>query len=85
MNNLDIARARFLCRRGMLELDIILNSYLTYKNKYYEKFFLDNFICLLNEQDNTLYEWLILKKNLPSGNLFDLIIEINDFYFKKHF
>lgn len=70
------------CRRGMLELDILLLNYLDVK--YYDlnyNFKLDLYRMLL-ESDNNLYMWFI--KKIPCNNDFNYIIidilKINDMY-----
>jgi len=55
----DSARIRWQCRRGMLELDIMLLSFF---DKVYETLPLEhqkNFVELLTFPDQTLYSWLI--------------------------
>ena len=55
----DISRLRWLCRRGMKELDVVLSSYLDLN---YETASADeqrNFKCLLDMQDPDLYALII--------------------------
>ena len=59
MNNaLPIAKLRWACRRGMLELDVLLGHFLeeAYQKLPPEKQQL--FVRLLNENDQDLFMWL---------------------------
>lgn len=55
----DLAKIRWQCRRGMLELDILLERFL---NKHFENLTESEkklFIQLLEQPDPTLYAWLM--------------------------
>jgi antitoxin CptB len=56
---LDIAKLRWQCRRGMLELDIILNQFLTSVFPTLTKKEQQQFQQLLSVDDPTLYAWLM--------------------------
>lgn len=67
------------CRRGMLELDILLLNFLS--TRYYD-FDIDmknDFYKLLLESDNNLYIWLIKKTSIcfEFSKIINEIIEIN--------
>lgn len=54
-----MSQIQMQCRRGMLELDFIFEKFL---NQQYEKLSSNEkklFSQLLNEEDPTLYDWLI--------------------------
>lgn len=66
------AQIRWQCRRGMLELDLIL---LDFFDTYYDR--LSNtlqvaFSELLERSDPELYDWL-LKENLAPANLREIV------------
>lgn len=47
------------CRRGMLELDFIFQQFLTHHYIYLSEADKQLFSCLLEEEDPTLYDWLV--------------------------
>lgn len=63
------------CRRGMLELDIILLNFLEIKYYDMDLFFKNNFYIFLLESDVNLYLWLVKKEKC--NNVFFIPI-IND-------
>lgn len=74
MNQQIPAKLRWACRRGMLELDVLLGNFL-------EKRFLSlssqekaTFIQLLDSSDQDLFDWLLNKKQ-PQNPLFSILIE----------
>lgn len=76
MEKMNLSKFYFKCRRGILELDIILFNFL--KNISYmceEK--QKNFLFLLDESDINLYGWLVKKDPCPNKFL-NLVKEIND-------
>lgn len=65
------------CRRGMLELDILLLNFLD--TRYYDLSldFKNDFYEMLLESDNNLYLWLV-KKSFPVNFKFrKIVLEIN--------
>lgn len=65
------------CRRGMLELDILLLNFLD--TRYYDLSldFKNDFYEMLLESDNNLYLWLV-KKSFPVKFKFrKIVLEIN--------
>ena len=65
----ELNRLRWASRRGMLELDLILEPFI---NNYYEK--LDErykglYAKLLEEQDQDLFNWFIKKQRPESDDL----------------
>jgi len=78
---IDTKRLKWLCRRGMLELDILLSPF--YENQFRllseEKKI--QFLEILKFEDNILYSILI--KNVAYPNHLDPIIrEIKNFYLR---
>ena len=67
LNNL----IKYRCRRGLLELDLILNNF--YENKF---FHLSNekkklFLEFLEMDDNDIYQYALNKQEIPLVNLID--------------
>lgn len=62
------------CRRGMLELDIILINFLDKEYLNISKKTLKDFSDLLEESDNNLYNWII-KNNENYDKKFEEIIK----------
>lgn len=61
----SIAKLRWQCRRGMLELDLLLSPFL---ETHYAQLSIDEqklFVQLLSSTDQDLYDWLV-KQQLPS-------------------
>lgn len=62
MDNTDIAKLRWACRRGMLELDLIFENYV---NQHYSNSSIQEqqaFKGLLNCNDQELYNWLVKRE-----------------------
>ena len=67
-----IKQLQWQCRRGMLEVDILLKRYL---NEVYEQASAEEQACfevLLKENDQSLFEWLT-GKSLPIPHFHSLI------------
>lgn len=74
--NLDKRKLAWACRRGMLELDILLNRYL---EERYELASLQDqakFRSLLECQDQDLFDWMIKKQPCEDENLIEIIVGI---------
>ena len=64
------------CRRGMLELDLLLHSYMNQKFDHLSENDLAHFIILLNYPDQTLLE-ILMGRQIPSDpKLIPLVSEI---------
>lgn len=50
------------CRRGMLELDLILLNFLDVRYYDLDLQFKNDFLSMLSESDDNLYNWLVKKK-----------------------
>jgi len=69
----ELARLRWQCRRGMLELDEIL---LTYLERHYASAAAAEqaaFRCLLGEEDPQLQRWLLLDERPADPRLHALV------------
>lgn len=66
------------CRRGMLELDLLLQHY---ANEHYmdaPKWLQEQFLLLLDESDQDLQRWLLNGEKRPSLAVADIIAEISE-------
>ena len=54
------------CRRGMLELDMILNRLLNEEYDDLTDEYCQQFSELLKEEDTTLWRWLVESKEVPT-------------------
>lgn len=74
----DKSRLRWACRRGMLELDVLLGNFL---EERYDSLSLEekkDFIALLNEPDPELFAWIMgheEPKNLKYKHITDMVRE----------
>ena len=76
MNNAmdnKIAQLRWKCRRGMLELDVLLNRYLSQRYETSTSAEQEAFAALLDCEDPDLFAWLV-HGNKPPTQAFEAII-----------
>jgi len=75
---MDIHRLRWACRRGMLELDLVLSPFL--ENKYAELAEADQqlFQDLLESEDQDLFNWFLKKTDPIDPNLLKIVQIIRD-------
>lgn len=59
MNNNDYAKIKWRCRRGMLELDTMLNHFFDHQFQHLTPKEKETFSALLDHPDQELYRWLI--------------------------
>lgn len=81
--NLSLASIRWQCRRGMLELDILLLSFI---DAAYERLSIEEqqlFSQLLTYPDQTLYEWFLGRSSSKDANMQDLIQKIRENAWKE--
>ena len=69
----NIAKLHWHCRRGMLELDLMLQRFLTDHVTQLHMQQLLSFEQLLMYNDVDLYAWLIEKRTLPHKDLFEIV------------
>lgn len=65
----ELARARWRCRRGLLELDIILQRFMDRHYTQLDKSALQEFEALLSLSDNDLWDMIAEKKLVIDKNL----------------
>lgn len=71
----DISRLRWSCRRGMLELDVLLGNFLNEAYSNLERDDQKRFILLINCTDPELFTWL-MGKEVPADADLARIVEI---------
>ena len=79
----EMVAVRWQCRRGMLELDMIL---LPFFEEQYVGLTVDEkiaFIDLLKEEDQVLYQWLIGREEPVTPELTEILQKIRLFQWKK--
>ncbi len=76
MNTPHIAKLRWACRRGMLELDVLLGNFL--EEAYLQSSLEDQkkFIDLLDRNDQELFMWLTGKEISSEPSLIDIIEKV---------
>lgn len=77
-------RLRWKCRRGMLELDIILQTFLDHGYKKIDSTQQENFEELLSYEDNPLFELLMGNTSPANPELNDVIKSIQHTLRNKH-
>ena len=67
------SRLRWLCRRGMKELDVVMTLYLETQYSAASQLQKDSFKSLLDMQDPDLYALLLGQTTCPDNNIQSLI------------
>lgn len=78
-----MSQIQLQCRRGMLELDFIFQRFLT---QHYDQLSNDDqklFSRLLNEEDPTLYDWLIVDAPCMNQTLQPIVDRVKKSYFNS--
>ncbi|UHD17337.1 FAD assembly factor SdhE [Thiocapsa bogorovii] len=73
---LEIRRLRWQCRRGMLELDHLLDRFLDLGYRDLDQAQRLAFVRLLGEQDQRLSDWFMSRKEPADTELGDLVRHI---------
>lgn len=76
----DISRLRWLCRRGMKELDVMLERYLAYRWPEAPATERKAFARLLECQDPELWDWLTGRGTPAEKDLADVVSRIREPY-----
>jgi antitoxin CptB len=74
--DLEIRRLRWQCRRGMLELDHLLDRFLDLGYRALGPAERRAFVRLLGEQDQRLGDWFMSRAEPPDAELRDLVRQI---------
>jgi antitoxin CptB len=72
---LPLSRLRWLCRRGMLELDAWLTLFLEMRYSALSSQLQTDFVRLLDQDDMTLFDWLTGERE-PSGEFLAVVAAI---------
>lgn len=83
MSNIS-PKLRWACRRGMLELDVLLGDFL---EGAYNKLNDDEkkcFVALLDSSDQDLFFWLTQKETPSDKNFAEMIRKIREYARNKH-
>ena len=70
---LSLPELRWQCRRGMLELDILLNTFLDKQYAQLDETQRETFVSLLAYPDQTLYELLMATMTSASPDIADMV------------
>lgn len=71
-----LTRLRWQCRRGMLELDLFLMTFLEHGYDSLDETERQTFEVLLKMEDQLLFEYLMKQKEPEEGRLIELIDKI---------
>jgi antitoxin CptB len=74
----ELARLRWQCRRGMLELDEILDGYLTCCYQQADAAEQAAFRQLLTQQDPQLQQWLLLGNDPDDAGLLGIVRRLRE-------
>lgn len=64
--SLDLPKLRWRCRRGMLELDLLLNPFLEAQFTSLPPSLQESFTQLLDEADPDIYNWILDAETPPT-------------------
>jgi antitoxin CptB len=83
-NQIHLAKLRWQCRRGMLELDVLLGNYLSQHYQTASTTEQKTFERLLKFQDQELYQWFVQQLQPPDAELSSLVQKILTQKVKEH-
>ncbi|MBA1444042.1 MAG: succinate dehydrogenase assembly factor 2 [Gammaproteobacteria bacterium] len=69
----EINRLRWQCRRGMLELDLLLFAFLENEYPYLDREARKDFATLLEFPDQTLQSWLISDSKIADKQMVEIV------------
>ncbi|RLJ20820.1 succinate dehydrogenase assembly factor 2 [bacterium endosymbiont of Escarpia laminata] len=69
----EINRLRWQCRRGMLELDLLLFAFLENEYSSLDRETRKDFSTLLEYPDQTLQSWLISDSKIADKQMFEIV------------
>ncbi|GGI69450.1 succinate dehydrogenase assembly factor 2 [Shewanella gelidii] len=76
MQLMDIARVRWACRRGMLELDVLFQPFVENQYQHLDDQGKSDFIRLLECEDPELFAWFMGHEQCPDQALADMIVKV---------
>ena len=74
----EVSRLRWLCRRGMKELDVVMTAYLDSRYTKASEIEKSGFRTLLEMQDPELYALLLGRFNSPDQNIDSVVQSIRN-------
>ncbi|UJF23591.1 FAD assembly factor SdhE [Shewanella sp. OMA3-2] len=76
MELMNIARVRWACRRGMLELDVLLQPFIEAQYQDMSDEDKQTFIRLLECEDPELFAWFMGHEQCPDAQLAAMVIKV---------
>ncbi|MBR9726642.1 succinate dehydrogenase assembly factor 2 [Shewanella intestini] len=73
---MNIARVRWACRRGMLELDVLFQPFVEAQYQELTETDKHTFIRLLECEDPELFAWFMGHEVCPDPTLADMVIKV---------
>ncbi len=73
---MNIARVRWACRRGMLELDVLFQPFVEAHYEALTDADKQTFIRLLECEDPELFAWFMGHEQCPDSQLADMIVKV---------
>ena len=72
----ELSRLRWLCRRGMKELDVVMTQYLDARYEIASEVEKESFKHLLDMQDPDLYALLLGQEICPNNDIQSLLVTL---------
>ncbi|MFT4650943.1 MAG: antitoxin CptB [Flavobacteriales bacterium] len=72
----ELSRLRWLCRRGMKELDVVMTQYLDERYEIASELEKESFKHLLDMQDPDLYALLLGQQTCPNNDVQRLVVTL---------
>jgi antitoxin CptB len=79
ISNEELNRMRWAARRGMLELDLVLEPFVTGRYADLDEGDRQSFQQLLLSEDQDLFAWFLRRELPPEGELADIVGKILEF------
>lgn len=73
---MNIARVRWACRRGMLELDVLFQPFVEAKYEALADTDKQTFIRLLECEDPELFAWFMGHEQCPDPALAEMVVKV---------
>jgi antitoxin CptB len=78
-SNNELSRLRWACRRGMLELDLLLLPFFEHRFLQLNPIEQKNFIDFLSCTDQELYDWLMSKQVSNNASFQNIVLLIQQY------
>ncbi|MCE9685331.1 succinate dehydrogenase assembly factor 2 [Shewanella sp. AS16] len=76
MELMNIARVRWACRRGMLELDVLFQPFVEHEYQHLSDADKALFIRLLEGEDPELFAWFMGHEACPDPELARMVVQV---------